>query len=459
MDKQAVQGKTERKICFSVFLFSMKILAVNPWVHDFAYHDLYAKPYGLLVLSSLLRRIGHNVTFIDFVAGNGFPDCGMKRKKDGTAAFFREEIKMDKAYDKIKRNYYRFGMPPSEAGKMLEREPAPDAILVTSVMTYWYGGVKETIQFLKSFFPGVPVYLGGVYATLLHEHAVRYSGADHVFRGDAGIFVKTIFKAQPFNNHALPDLHVFYTNLNYIPILTATGCPFNCAYCASKLLSGGLRFIPVNQCVEYIEKYTAFFKTDIVAFYDDALLYKKEEHMYPLLAGTVKRGLKLKFYTPNGLHVKFIDEECARILRLSGFQKLRLSLEFTEDSLFEQFGDKTNKKEFEIAVNHLRQAGFSSGDIGVYLLCGLFGQKKEDIKKSIDYVYNCGATPYLSEYSPVPGSALFAQDRINSQFDLSEPLYHNNTILPMQNRDFTYVDFLEMKKYNRSKRMNFVDYD
>jgi radical SAM superfamily enzyme YgiQ (UPF0313 family) len=59
----------------------------------------------------------------------------------------------------------------------------PDMILVSSVMTYWYPGVQEAIQSLKDVFPGVPIVLGGVYATLCAEHTSKSSGTDLVVPG------------------------------------------------------------------------------------------------------------------------------------------------------------------------------------------------------------------------------------------------------------------------------------
>ena len=59
----------------------------------------------------------------------------------------------------------------------------PDLILVTSMMTYWYPGVQETIKILRQHWPDVPLVLGGIYATLCHEHARLTSGADLVFKG------------------------------------------------------------------------------------------------------------------------------------------------------------------------------------------------------------------------------------------------------------------------------------
>ena len=42
-----------------------KILLVNPWIHDFAAYDLWAKPLGLLMVGSMLRFQGWDPVFVD----------------------------------------------------------------------------------------------------------------------------------------------------------------------------------------------------------------------------------------------------------------------------------------------------------------------------------------------------------------------------------------------------------
>jgi radical SAM superfamily enzyme YgiQ (UPF0313 family) len=74
----------------------------------------------------------------------------------------------------------------------------PDVIGITSGMTYWYPGLFKTIQAVKSFFKGVPVILGGIYATLCHDHAIRFSGADFVIRGSGKFEIFNII--QNFSN-------------------------------------------------------------------------------------------------------------------------------------------------------------------------------------------------------------------------------------------------------------------
>ena len=41
------------------------ILCVNPWIHDFAAYDFWAKPLGLLTLAAICRMHDCRVSYID----------------------------------------------------------------------------------------------------------------------------------------------------------------------------------------------------------------------------------------------------------------------------------------------------------------------------------------------------------------------------------------------------------
>jgi hypothetical protein len=56
--------------------------------------------------------------------------------------------------------------------------------------------------------------------------------------------------------------------------------------------------------------------------------------------------------------------------------------------------------------------------------------------KTITYVGTVGATPYLSEYSPIPFTHMWKEAGAVARFDLaSDPLFHNNTIFPCWNEE------------------------
>ena len=165
------------------------ILLVNPWIHDFAAYDFWMKPLGLLYVGAILRAAGYEVGLLDCLDfSSGLPQftAGLKppRRRDfGRGHFYKENIPKPEALRDIPRQYRRYGIPPQALREIMAVFPRPDLILITSSMTYWYTGLSETIQFLRQNIPGVPIYLGGTYATLCADHAAKYSGADRILSG------------------------------------------------------------------------------------------------------------------------------------------------------------------------------------------------------------------------------------------------------------------------------------
>ena len=176
------------------------ILLVNPWIHDFAAYDLWARPLGLLVLASRLRRCGWEPHLVDCLDPE-HPEMEPAKVKDlSHGHFHRNPISKPEALQGVPRTYCRYGVHPEFIRKDLESMQVPHAILVTSLMTYWYHGVQETIQLLRSVFPDVPILLGGVYASLLPEHARERCGADEVLVGPG----EAVLRKGPFQENRDP---------------------------------------------------------------------------------------------------------------------------------------------------------------------------------------------------------------------------------------------------------------
>jgi len=61
----------------------------------------------------------------------------------------------------------------------------------------------------------------------------------------------------------------------------------------------------------------------------------------------MRRGLDLRFHTPNALHVKGISPDAARLLFLAGFRTLRLGMETSDMDLQRETGGKVAEGEFQ----------------------------------------------------------------------------------------------------------------
>jgi len=212
------------------------------------------------------------------------------------------------------------------------------------------------------------------------------------------------------------------------------------------LLNNGFVRRDPTQVVEEIEYWTARFKIQNIAFYDDALLVEAQAHIVPILREIIRKGIQCNLHVPNGLHIREIDEEVAGLLFRSRFKTIRLGLETSNETEQLEPGGKVNNQEFRNAVRYLLKAGYASEEIGVYILAGLPGQRVEEVKESIALTREVGAKPILVEYSPVPGTKLFERAASMSQYDIKkEPLFHNNSLLPCQWEGFTLADYRKLK--------------
>jgi radical SAM superfamily enzyme YgiQ (UPF0313 family) len=421
------------------------LVLINPWIYDFAAYDLWSKPLGLLYLAGFLRKCGFTVHLVDCMDAHfaGLQDDPSvkfpARRAFGTGKFLREEVSKPPQLRFVERPYSRYGIPEHLFEEALKQIPKPAAFLVTSLMTYWYPGVHEAIRVIRRIHSEVPVILGGIYARLCPEHASRYSGATTVsLECDPGSLLQVLENlsvfapVNPGNSGPLPyPAFDLLGGMDYVCLMTSTGCPYRCRYCASPYLRPTMtRRDPLEVVKEIIHWHENFGIRDF-AFYDDALLISSQTHMAQILEETIQNRLPLQFHAPNALHVREITLRTARLLRRSGFRTIRLGLETSDPQLHKSLDNKVSEGDFEKAVQNLFEAGFTAKEIGTYILAGLPGQTVGSVLETVALVAGTGATPYLAEYSPIPHTGLWEEAVRASSFDLaSEPLFHNNTFLP-----------------------------
>lgn len=419
------------------------LLLINPWIYDFAAFDYWMKPLGLLYLAAYLREAGYQIDWIDCVDRchpevAGLPQAP-KSRAHGTGKFLRQEIPKPAVLQDIPYHYCRYGMPEDLFMAMLRRMPRPDAVLVTSMMTYWYPGAARAIELVKQVFPGVLVALGGVYASLCRDHAASVSGADVVATErdpnrvvemiDDLVGVRSHAEYRAFPAEAPLPAYDLYPRLESVSLLTSVGCPYRCSYCASQRLCPTFLQRSPDAVFNEIRHYVRDCNIRNIALYDDALLVNAPDHFEPLFEQVVDARLACSYHTPNGLHARYISEQVAQLMFQAGFQSLRLSLETVDAERQQQTGGKVTGAEFRQAVEQLKRAGFQGHQIGVYLFVGLPGQPLEETEATIRFVNSLGVLASLCEYSPIPGTPAHAQLAQAGYLSADDdPLLHNNTI-------------------------------
>ena len=447
---------------------SKNILLVNPWIYDFAAYDFWLKPLGLLYLGGLLRANGHRISLIDcldphspFMLAKDVK--APRRHAHGHGRFFRKVIDKPECLKMMPRSYCRYGIDPDVFQLELRQHPETDLVMITSMMTYWYPGVFDAIRIIKKEMPRTPVVLGGKYASLCYDHAVSFSGADFVIpgRGEKQMLkmMEDLFGESPVFNPPEDDLDALpypafdlIRKLDQVSVTTSLGCPYRCTYCSSHLFNKKFLRRDPFKVADEIEYWQANFAVKDFSFYDDALLVNPEGMIMPLLAEIKKKNLSCRFHCPNGLHLREINADLSRLLFDSGFKTIRFGFETADFTLQKDTGGKVQNDELRAAVIHLKNAGYETDDIGIYLLCGIPGQKAADVADSINFVRQCGAKPVLAEYSPIPGTRMWTDAVSASSFDIErEPLYHNNTLVSCRNDDFSYEAYIRLKEILKKK--------
>jgi radical SAM superfamily enzyme YgiQ (UPF0313 family) len=438
---------------------SPHILLVNPWIHDFAAYDFWAKPLGLLLIASLLRHHGISVSYLDCL--DRFHPQAPKsnpQARHGRGTYLKTRLPKPAGLADVPRNFSRYGIKPQWFRTDLRRLRPPDLVLVTSLMTYWYPGVQETINHIRAVWPQVPIVLGGIYARLCPDHAQRHSGADRVVLAPAeksilsivqqftGYSARPAFDPSNLDSYPYPALKLQH-QIGYVPLLTSRGCPFNCAYCASRILEPRhLRRSPAS-VIEEIRFWHHKYDQRNFVLYDDAFLVKAEQHGIPMLEGIINTNLSVRFHTPNAVHIRGITAQTAMLMHRAGFSTLRLGLETVEFGHRQKMDKKVSEVEFRRAVGHLQKAGFAKSQVGAYLLAGLPGQDYQAIEHSIHSVKRLGITPVIAHYTPIPQTALWPQAVEASRYDLeSDPIFTNNAIMPCRKDPFDWGTLTRLKE-------------
>lgn len=441
-----------------------KLLLINPWIYDFTAYDLWSKPLGLLYLASFLRQYDFKISYIDCLGkySDDRKKWGkVKAGKYGDGNFKRTIIDKPDLLAHIPRKYARYGIDLDDfIGQLLEHRDT-DAVLVTSLMTYWYPGVKKVVELVRTYLPEVPVILGGIYATLLPEHAREVVKPDFIVTGPgelktlellAKIFNISINPAnlpQNLDQYPYPAFDLI-NRPDYLIIMTSRGCPFNCTFCAQQQIAPRFQQRSPDAVLDELNTHYRKFRLRDFAFYDDALFISRDKHIKIILEKIVSSKLSLRFHAPNGLFAGFIDRELAALMHETHFKTVRLSFETSNEARREDMNAKVNNEDMIEAVRHLKAAGYRPAQLEAYVMMGLPGQTLDEVIASILFVHNLGVQVRLASFSPIPGTEEFnravRQGLIAEDID---PLLTNKTIFPLHTAAEQYVQYGKLRTFTQ----------
>lgn len=415
---------------------SKHFLLINPWIYDTAAYDFWLKPLGLLYVGSILKYQGHKVSLIDLMNRYDkyfFENNLIKDRYYGTGKFYYEEVEKPEVIKDIPRKFKRYGLPKSEFLKRLKDYENVDAILVTSVMTYWYYGVYKTIETIREIFPDKPIFLGGIYVNIMPIHAKKQFKDLNVYviNGTGNIAIKNILDYYDLDIKEIdwfedlePAYELYEGDIPNIIITSSIGCPFRCTYCVTPRM-WRYQKRSVKNIIKSLEKMLEKKPVNDVVFFDDAfLIHPKKEELLKELS-----KFNVRYHLPNGIHARLVNEKIAKLFAKANFKVIKLGYETSDEEMQQKTGSKVTNEDLEKAAKYLLSEGLT--ETSAYIMANLPDQKVEDVIRGINFCKNLGIEPYVNEFTPIPNTPqyeeLISRGWLNRNTD---PLLLNNSFLP-----------------------------
>lgn len=263
----------------------------------------------------------------------------------------------------------------------------PNKIYITSLFTWAYKPVWEAIWFYSKKFPKSEILLGGLYASLMPEHAAL-SGikTSQIF---TGIFTEA--------ENLLPDYSLvpkWNEKVGGSIIFASRGCIRSCPYCAVPIIEK--TFNSAKQSIKgYIwpgHKKVIFFDNNFLA----------NPNWKKILTEVEEMGLQIDFN--QGLDARLISEEVAiKLSRLKIERMVRLSYDYS-----------AMKHHVKKAIELLKSKGINGRNILVYTLYN-FTDSPDDFYNRMSDILEWGAVCYPQRYEP--NQTLFKNRFVSSKWD------------------------------------------
>lgn len=246
----------------------------------------------------------------------------------------------------------------------------PDRVYVASLFTWAWKPVWDAVRYYKAKFRKAEVWLGGLYASLLPDHA-RLSGADHVHVG------------------------LFEEAENYMPaydlvpewdgsiIFASRGCNNHCPYCAVWRLEGGISHL------NWDIKHFIYPKHTRVIFWDNNILQAPNWRAVSDELIKLSKERKIKVDFNQGLDARLITDEVAE--KLSKMNPMCIRLAYDHMAV-----RKSVRQAIEIITSH----GIRGRKVFVYTLYN-WKDGPEDLYKRMGDILNWGAVVFPMRYEPL----------------------------------------------------------
>ena len=352
---------------------------------------------------------------------------------------------------------YRCGLSAQTIVKRVKQWNT-DVIVIEIPFSGWSKTAYEVISALKSVNKNIDVVLFGQHPSARPEACLLDSEADFVVIGEPENTVFELIDALelgkqdfseidglafrkdgkpvltgnraiiedldslPFPARHLLPMKIYYEAVKENPlrgevskpwtiVVTSRGCPYNCVFCSNCTIWGRKwRARSAKNVVDELEHVVKTYGVKQVDFHDDNMTLDKKR-MADICDLIVERGVRVEWFTPNGVRADRLDEPLLRKMKRSGCKKIRIAPESgVQRVVNDVIGKNLDLKSVEQTVISCKKVGIK---VGCFFVIGLIGETKADIEETIKFAYKLkklGADSFIFSIAmPLYGTVLYEQ--------------------------------------------------
>lgn len=260
-------------------------------------------------------------------------------------------------------------------------------------------GERTMLELVDAYGGGSP--LSGIRGIVFKE------GAD-IVRTEARPFIEDM-DSIPYPARDLIPQHLFYPNMhnaryrNAVTILTSRGCPFNCSFCASRIVSGRrYRTHSAGYVLDEMEMLKRDYGARQLLITDDTFTMDRRR-LEEICRGMIDRRLNLRWFCFS--QVNTVDREALTMMKRAGCYSIGFGVESAEPAILRRMGKSIRPEQAIETVRLANRLGFKTQ---AFYIFGSPGETRGQMENTIRFSGAVDSTlAFFNMLVPYPGTRDF----------------------------------------------------
>lgn len=194
----------------------------------------------------------------------------------------------------------------------------------------------------------------------------------------------------------------------YTPIYFTRGCPYDCTFCAVKVINGKMmRRRSGDNIIEELKLLYHKYGVRSLSVADDMwTIYKP--HVYEVCEGILRSGLKFQWDFPNAVRIDTIDEEMLKLFERCGWVSISIAIEAGSQNIIDHMKKKIHLEEAREKAHLIKRV--TQMELFAFFIMGYPEEREEDLKATIEMALSLPLDHALFFYfTPHPGTEIYHQ--------------------------------------------------